>query len=128
MENVAALRRAGSKLWICAALYAALILSISSIVGGSMPDSELVWSNDKIIHGVEYAVFAWLVAGALRTGRSRRVAFAIAALGCAAFGAIDELYQSTVPGRSSSLYDAMADAAGAVIGAAVGCVWWEGKS
>jgi len=126
MENVAALRRPGSKLWIGVAVYAGLILSISSITSGAMPDSELVWSNDKLIHGMEYAVFAWLVAGAVRAGRTRLVTFAIAAIACASFGALDELYQSTVPGRASSIYDAMADAAGAAVGAAVGCIWWEG--
>ncbi len=124
MENVAALRRPGAWLWWGAALYAVLILSVSSIAGGAMPDIELVWSNDKVIHAAEYAVFAWLVSGALRVRFSRRVAFALAAVLCATFGSLDELYQSTVPGRSSSVYDALADTIGATAGAAFGSVWW----
>lgn len=127
MENVAALRRPGAWLWWSAALYAGLILSLSSITAGSMPDIKMVWSHDKLIHAAEYAGFAWLVCGALRVRLSQRAAFALAAVFCAGFGALDEVYQSTVPGRSSSVYDALADSIGAVMGAAFGSVWWAGR-
>ncbi len=40
-----------------------------------------------------------------------------AALLAAAYGAIDEVHQSFVAGRSSTVADAVADAVGAVIGA-----------
>src|SRR5262249_41114226 len=47
--------------------------------------------------------------------RSAAAGWLGALAGCAAFGLIDELHQSFVPGRDASLHDAAADAVGAAL-------------
>jgi VanZ family protein len=75
-----------------------------------------IWTFDKVIHGVEYGVLAILIARALRPRSG--AAFAAAVL-ASVYGATDEAHQYYVPGRSSDRYDILADAVGAVIGAAL---------
>ena len=94
--------------------FALLILAVSSIPAHQMPRSPELWRWDKAVHALEYAVFAALVfrAFTLRGYRVATAAFASAIL-CTLFGGLDESYQSTVPGRDSSVLDVMADGAGA---------------
>lgn len=90
--------------------YAGLIFALSSF--SSFPVPKEIWSFDKVIHGLEYAGFGYLVARAF----GGRVGWA--AIAAALYGVTDELHQSFVPGRSADVFDAVADAIGAAIGAA----------
>ncbi len=93
--------------------YAALILGLSSIPGRSLPAVALL-SQDKLIHLAEYFGFVVLLARALPGSRPILLAVILATL----MGALDERYQSLIPGRDSSLADWAADALGAVLGGA----------
>ncbi len=71
---------------------------------------------DKVLHLVEYGIFAWLWYRALRVTLNARphgwiwpMVFVIFVL----FAALDEVYQSINPARDSDLYDFIADILGA---------------
>lgn len=95
--------------WIPAVVYAAGIFAASSIPGRAMPVTRLLL-QDKLVHAV---VFAGL--GALLYRACRRV-WLTALLG-GAYGVLDELHQRVTRGRSSELWDAVADAIGVLVGA-----------
>jgi VanZ family protein len=79
-----------------------------------------LFSYDKLLHAIAYALLAALVAGALapaRLGAARAAVLAAAISG--AYGATDEWHQSFVPGRSADPRDVAADVAGAAVGAAL---------
>jgi VanZ family protein len=80
------------------------------------PPGEWVGS-DKVWHILEYAVLGGLMRRAFGPGGFWKWVAAVAAT--VAIGAIDECYQSLVPGRFSSFRDWMADLGGAVIGSAL---------
>lgn len=114
--------------WALAAGFALAILGVSSIPAHSMPKAPGLWRWDKLIHAAEYAIAATLFYRALTLSRPirdlRRVVgrVLLCVLLYSAFAALDELYQSTVPGRDSSIYDVAADILGACfasIGSAV---------
>lgn len=116
--------------WLMAIGFALLILAVSSIPAQSMPEAEELWRLDKLIHATEYALFATLVHRALRLSSRARNLFALAivsALACGAFGVLDELYQSTVPGRDSSILDALADLVGASFASFASAVFYSRK-
>lgn len=97
--------------WCPFLLYAALILCVSSL---SLPPGPKP-VPDKAIHLVEYAVFALLLWRALAQDDFHRFtwkrAMGVAVTG-ALYGALDETYQSIIPGRYSSIRDWYADVAG----------------
>lgn len=78
--------------------------------------------RDKGLHFLEYAILGGLCAhAALRTfpHHSRVRAVLLGAFLAASWGLTDELHQSFVPERTSDLYDLVADALGATVGAFV---------
>jgi VanZ family protein len=105
-------------LWAAVAGYASLIFYLSSLEN---PLPELTPRvSDKVLHALEYAGLALLLAAALlasglRAGRAALVAVLAASL----YAATDELHQSFVPGRVCDLGDWVADTLGALAGAAV---------
>lgn len=87
------------------------MLGLSSIPGEDLPD--LGENNaDKLVHIVEYAVLGALLAASRSTARAALLGGLLAAL----FGVGDELYQGWISGRTSSGWDALADAIGAGLG------------
>lgn len=102
--------------WLPVGLYVAAIFRLSAIPGLTVPgEFEL---RDKLAHLLEYAGLAGL---AWRAARAQWPAVAAArtalVVGCAvaAVGAADEVFQSFVPMRESSVLDWLADASGAAI-------------
>jgi VanZ family protein len=78
-----------------------------------------LFSFDKVLHAGAYAVLGGLVAASLARTRlwpGRAVLLAIVL--ATAYGASDELHQSRVPNRDADPADLLADATGAVLGAA----------
>ncbi len=80
--------------------------------------------RDKWFHATGYAVFAASVAGALSASFDRRkaVILAVAVVVAVAFGIAMEFAQMLVP-RDPSVWDALADTIGAVVGALVTVGW-----
>lgn len=99
--------------WIPAALYALLIVVLSSVPSQSFPPSEL-FGYDKILHLVEFFALGALVMWAWR--RTWPTLFF-----CTVFAVLDEVHQSFTPGRDASAWDALADGVGLALG--VGLCW-----
>jgi VanZ family protein len=96
--------------WAPAAAWAAVLYLLSARTSLPMPRVEGI---DKVGH-----FFAYLILGFLSARASKRLdtsPFLAIAVGWM-YGVVDELHQSTVPGRVPSFADWIADAAGVVIG------------
>lgn len=97
--------------WLPVIAYMAMIFSLSSIHGSSVP--TFFPGVDKLEHLLEYSLFGLLAGRAIRftlgpTKRRLAAALGTMALG-AVVGALDELYQRGVPGRSSDVRDWITD-------------------
>lgn len=97
--------------WLPVIAYIGMIFSLSSIHGSSVPD--LFPGVDKLQHLLEYSLFGLLAGRAIRftlgpTKRRLAAAIGTMALG-GVVGALDELYQRRVPGRSSDVMDWITD-------------------
>lgn len=100
--------------WLAPMLWALLTLAISSV---PMPAIATPAGADKGVHWVLYFVLGFLSARAVLADRNARVGelllvFAVVLL----FGALDELHQRWIPGRSVDARDWIADAIGAFSG------------
>ena len=81
---------------------------------GALDAADATAYSDKLVHGGLFAVLGALAARSwLQPGQRWRVAVALLLL-----GAITEALQAVIPGRSASLGDWAADAAGLALG------WW----
>ena len=98
--------------------YAAAVLvgTLSLIPGRALPASQL---GDKTEHFLTYALLGLI--GAMTAHTRYRAALTI--LGLIAFGAMIEVLQKLSPGRYAEVGDALANAAGALIGAAIAIAW-----
>jgi VanZ family protein len=105
-------------------LWAALIFSLSSIPRLTPPPVGIKLS-DKVYHFIEFAIFGLFLIRAFRhlfiTIRPR-TAILWAVLCGVLWGILDEVHQLFVSGREASLWDALADATGVIVVAAV--AWW----
>ncbi len=108
-----------------AAAMAALIFALSSFPSLHPPEMLGFRPGDKLLHGLVYAVFGFLL---LRSARAlMKGAFRTAAAAAAAgilYGLTDEVHQVFVPGRQADPADWAADAAGAVLGVLL-AVWLQ---
>jgi VanZ family protein len=99
---------------ILPALVYAAILGFSSVPGNTYADLGLPGWLSYVGHAVEYtalgAALRWALTGA-------RAPAAATVLVGALLGAADELFQSTVPGRETSLVDLAVDVAAVAVGA-----------
>jgi VanZ family protein len=98
--------------------YAAAIFvgALSLLPGGALQPTQI---GDKVEHFLTYALLGLL---GVTTARSRnRAAYSI--LGLVAFGAAIEILQMFSPGRYAEIGDALANAAGALIGGAIAIAW-----
>ncbi|MCK9462165.1 MAG: VanZ family protein [Proteobacteria bacterium] len=121
----AARAHSSSKRFLIAVLvYAAAIFAVSHVPGRELARLGVhVW--DKAAHAAEYVplgalLMLWLTSrfgrGARRThGRSFAIVVGLVII----YGALDEIHQLFIPGRSSSWSDVAADLLGGVIGASV---------
>jgi len=109
------------RFWLPVLLWAAVIFGLSCI--SSFPDpvgNFLAFENfDRFAHLIEYAIFSFLLARALKhTPRDnikhnfRMLAIILAIV----YGVTDEIHQSFVPLRTMSLIDLSFDSLGAVLG------------
>lgn len=105
------------RLWILVG-YVLLIFLVSSIPGLTPPGSRF-FASDKVAHLIEYSLLGALLSNLTwgRLGNSRWMELLFLVAIGASIGALDELYQSFIPGRSMSIYDWYADVTGTAIGA-----------
>lgn len=75
------------------------------------------WNADKLVHFVCFGGLCFWVSFACCTKNFSKVWIPV--LIVSLYGIIDEIHQSFVPGRSTSVFDWMADTAGAFLGACV---------
>jgi VanZ family protein len=98
--------------WLPAAAYVALIFVVSSIRGGDLPSAFP--KLDKLAHLLEYSLLGLLLGRAIRFtlgGRGRAAAVGLTIAAGALVGAMDEIYQRRIPGRSSDVQDWVVDVA-----------------
>jgi VanZ family protein len=117
MQPSISIRRA----WLAGTVaYVMLVFLASSRPYFYPPGPDFVL-KDKFVHALEYGVLAWLMSRALRPARTPSALVAVlfvVAVG-ALIGAADELFQGTVPGRVTDLYDWVADVVGLLLAASV---------
>tara|TARA_B100000809_G_C14740896_1_gene388553 strand:- start:105 stop:470 length:366 start_codon:yes stop_codon:yes gene_type:complete len=89
-------------------LYLLIILAASSIPGNSLP-KLVILSPDKLLHIVEYGILGFL------TYKSFYSVSLPIIVGSLLFAGLDEIWQSFIPGRMSSIYDVIADIIGFTI-------------
>ena len=100
--------------WLLALLYMGAIFYL--IAQSTVPIPLRFPQQDKVMHAGAYALLGLLLAHAIYPGSRKRrfiLAFTLAAL----YGVSDEIHQLFVPGRDASVFDWLADAAGAWLGA-----------
>ncbi len=104
--------------WLPLIVWIVMIFALSSIPGFSSDDVNLPAGFDKIVHFIEYAVFAMLYYRGLSYGgvRIRWSIVIIVIISGIAVAALDEMYQSYIPRRDSSIYDLVMDSAGVIAG------------
>ena len=123
-QNVSG-RRAALSYIMPAVLYAAGIFGLSSIPDLHSPELPVI-PFDKAAHILEYAGLALLVnrsASYYLRRSSSRSQYLLSWFVVAAIGALDELYQSAVPGRTPDIVDLLADICGG--GLAILLIWWR---
>lgn len=118
--------------WWPAGAWAALVLTLTSIPHPETPLPEVA-GLDKLAHVALYAVLGLLAAfGAARDERLLRRPTALLLLGItgclAVLGALDELHQAWIPGRSADVLDWVADLVGGALGALAGLPWLARRS
>ena len=96
--------------------YIITILALSTIPGGSIPKID-IWSFDKILHIIEYSILAFLMINALKIPSNVSI-LGIIVFGIA-YGGFNEIWQGLIADRSASIYDAIANGIGMIIGSLI---------
>ncbi|UCE03993.1 MAG: VanZ family protein [Candidatus Latescibacterota bacterium] len=108
------------QLWLPFGVWVLAIFGVSSLRDlGTAPVGAP--GLDKLFHTGEYAVLGFLFARATSRRWSGWRAIGSTLLLGLVLGSLDELYQSTVPGRAVDVFDVCAD----VIGATCGALLWN---
>jgi VanZ family protein len=105
-------------------LYTGMIFFLSSRPNLKPPGVDF-FLMDKMIHFVEYTILGVLLfEGIGRTiMRSRLFGFLFLFAVGSSVGALDEMFQSYIPGRNMSIYDYIADAIGVAAGVSLALLW-----
>ncbi len=121
MNSVALSRPSFLRYWAPVLIYLVFIYMLSSgaFHFGLFNKSQKVHA-DKILHVVEYAILGFLLARAMGKytffRQSMRVLAAMVLLAGVVYGISDEFHQMSVPNRTASFYDVIADSVGVFIG------------
>jgi VanZ family protein len=115
------------RFWLPVLGYITLIFCFSAI--SNLPSPGHIRYVDKVAHFFEYGLLGLLAGRAFRhsgPGFLRKFWFGFAIIAAMAVGFCDEWFQSTVPGRTRSEFDFLADAMGATFGQ-FSLFWVENK-
>jgi VanZ family protein len=110
--------------WAPVVLWLAVQLLLTSLPGNDLPDVRLPLHFDWVVHAGMYGTQGVLLARACMMGMlfserpMQRVLMLVAAL--SALGALDELHQLFIPGRSAEVMDWVMDTIGGAAGVAAG--------
>lgn len=107
-------------------LWATVLFWVSSQT--VLPDLPRFEGQDKVVHGLCYAVLTFLLLFGARWPRGH--AAWLWGLLAACYGITDELHQSFVPNRVPSLWDLAADAVGSAVVVQLWLMWsrsWLGR-
>ena len=89
----------------------AIIFIFTIILGSSIPSASIpnsyIFSSDKLLHIIEYFILGFFLFNSL-IKKTEYPGFLCLLLGTI-FALVDEIYQSTTPGRFSSSFDVIAD-------------------
>lgn len=96
--------------------YMVLMIVVHLLRGGRIPLDSLI-GMDKLLHTIEYIIFAFLFINALKTPNINKVVIVI--IVGASFGILIEFLQMYVAGRYASAYDAVANVIGLCIGSII---------
>jgi VanZ family protein len=115
--------RLGRGVWTLALVWAAVIFILSSIPGRALPNVPAL-RYDKLLHATVYGVLGGVIyLGARSTWPFRPVRVVLGCtLAAVLYGLSDEFHQRFVPGRSSDLWDVVADGVGGFAGALLAAV------
>ena len=103
--------------WRAPLLWAVVILIVSSV---PMPTVTAPAGADKGVHGLLYLVLGFLAVRALLSRRAPVWQLLVLLVAVLIFGALDEVHQRFIPGRTADPRDWVADAVGSVVGMAAG--------
>ena len=97
--------------------WAGVIFHLSS--QSSIDTPSLFPGQDKLFHMMAFGVLGFLFMGSMKTTASgyRTGQVWLVVVVVVLYGLLDEFHQYFVPGRTVEIYDALADAAGALLGA-----------
>jgi len=102
------------QIWLV--LYIIAILAVSTIPGGTIPKFN-IWSLDKMLHVIEYFILAFLAINAIK--KPSMVIVGLIIIAGFAYGVFNEVWQGVVAERYASIYDAIANGIGLIIGSFV---------
>lgn len=110
-------------------LYLGLIFFISSRPNLKPPGVDF-FLMDKMIHFVEYAILGVLLFDGIgrATIRSNFGSFVFLLAVGSSVGALDEIFQSYIPGRMMSIFDYLADTIGVAAGLSLAFLWTMRRS
>lgn len=97
-------------------LYLFVILALSTISGGALPKID-IFSFDKFLHVIEYFILAFLAINAIKIPSTKMIILII--IVGIVYGGFNEIWQGIVADRFASIYDAIANGIGMVIGSIV---------
>ncbi len=121
------MRRYGHPIaWLPVIAWMGLLFFLSSLP--PTPSPLTFGHADKLTHAVAFGILGGLLAIAripFRLGSIKRVV--LVTILVAAYGMSDEYHQSFVPGRDTSVLDAIADTIGGFV-AAFGVAWWQRRA
>jgi VanZ family protein len=101
--------------WVPAVLWMGVIFFLSTLPESATPGRDIL--PDKVCHGGEYFILAFLILFALQrtTRASFSTAFWITLVWAVLYGLSDEIHQLYVPTRQFAIGDLLADVGGVVL-------------
>jgi VanZ family protein len=106
--------------WAAVLAWAAFVVVLSVLPGRAMPGIAIP-GLDKIAHFVFYSALALLAERAAR--KPHFTSWAVVTVSCGLLGAMLELVQRFLPGRSMSVADMLVNFLGAAVGSATYILW-----
>lgn len=99
-------------------IWALLIMIASSIPADQLPNVQ-IFGWDKIAHVCVFFIFGILILRSLYHRNkpiiSKKQIAILTLVFVVSFGIFDEIFQSIIPGRTSDIYDLIADAVGGIL-------------